>query len=145
MMKIDKQSIKLTLLLPAIFLCYSSIHAQKKKKQPPPLYSAYLFVYFTGNDKKEEQIRFALSKDGYHYQALNQNQPVIDAADISETGGVRDPHILRGAGGKTFYIVATDHCYYTGKAGLTSFKLIGIPFSLPAIIFLGCKKLNSFI
>ncbi|GAB2849567.1 glycoside hydrolase family protein [Hymenobacter ruber] len=70
--------------------------------------SAYLFVYFTGNDIKEEAIRFALSPDGYHYTALNGNRPVISSATISETGGVRDPHILRGADGKTFYMVATD-------------------------------------
>jgi arabinoxylan arabinofuranohydrolase len=69
---------------------------------------AYLFVYFTGNSKSEEQIRFALSKDGYHFQALNGNQPVISSSSISSTGGVRDPHILRGEDGKTFYMVATD-------------------------------------
>ncbi|TGE04689.1 family 43 glycosylhydrolase [Hymenobacter fodinae] len=70
--------------------------------------SAYLFVYFTGNDIKQEAIRFALSPDGYHYTALNGNRPVISSASISETGGVRDPHILRGHDGKTFYMVATD-------------------------------------
>ena len=71
-------------------------------------YSAYLFVYFTGNRKDEEQIRFALSDDGYNFRALNQDKPVISSAKISSTGGVRDPHILRGADGKTFYMVATD-------------------------------------
>ncbi|TPG71850.1 family 43 glycosylhydrolase [Hymenobacter nivis] len=75
---------------------------------PPAKPSAYLFTYFTGNDKKEEAIRFALSPDGYHYTALNSDRPVINSAAISETGGVRDPHILRGADGKTFYMVATD-------------------------------------
>ncbi|RYY16498.1 MAG: beta-xylosidase, partial [Cytophagaceae bacterium] len=74
----------------------------------PPKTSAYLFAYFTGNDLKEEAIRFALSPDGYHYTALNGNQPIVSSAEISETGGVRDPHILRGADGKTFYMVATD-------------------------------------
>lgn len=83
--------------------------APKKNPKPvAPKYTNYLFVYFTGNNKKEEQIRFALSSDGYHYHALNGDQPVINSADISETGGVRDPHILRGADGKTFYMVATD-------------------------------------
>ncbi|QKG55312.1 family 43 glycosylhydrolase [Hymenobacter sp. BRD128] len=75
---------------------------------PPAKPSAYLFVYFTGNDKAEEAIRFALSPDGYHYTALNGNRPVISSAAISQTGGVRDPHILRGADGKTFYMAATD-------------------------------------
>ncbi|WP_114778441.1 family 43 glycosylhydrolase [Botryobacter ruber] len=71
-------------------------------------YTAYLFTYFTGNRKYEEAIRFALSTDGYNYRALNSNQPVIKSEAISETGGVRDPHILRGADGKTFYMVVTD-------------------------------------
>ena len=79
--------------------------AQAPKPVKP---SAYLFAYFTGNDKSEEAIRFALSPDGYHYRALNGNRPVVSSAVISETGGVRDPHILRGADGKTFYMVATD-------------------------------------
>ena len=71
-------------------------------------YTAYLFAYFTGNSKSEEAIRFALSNDGYNFRALNGDQPVIPSEKISSTGGVRDPHILRGADGKTFYMVATD-------------------------------------
>ncbi|WP_132055734.1 family 43 glycosylhydrolase [Pseudocnuella soli] len=70
--------------------------------------SAYLFAYFTGNSKAEESIRFALSSDGYNYRALNNNEPIISSQQISATGGVRDPHILRGADGKTFYMVVTD-------------------------------------
>lgn len=79
----------------------------KKAVQKTP-YQAYLFAYFTGNNKNEEQIRFALSKDGYQYEALNGDQPIIPSSTISSTGGVRDPHILRGADGKSFYMVATD-------------------------------------
>lgn len=70
--------------------------------------SAYLFTYFTGNAKDDEAIRFAISTDGYNFRALNNNQAVIDSKQISATGGVRDPHILRGVDGKTFYMVATD-------------------------------------
>jgi hypothetical protein len=68
----------------------------------------YLFTYFTGNGKGEESIRFALSRDGYRYRALNANEPVISSEKISSTGGVRDPHILRGPDSRTFYMVATD-------------------------------------
>lgn len=71
-------------------------------------YSAYLFAYFTGNSGDQEAIRFAVSRDGYTYRALNGNQPIISSALISSKGGVRDPHILRGADGSTFYMVATD-------------------------------------
>ncbi len=70
--------------------------------------SAYLFVYFTGNRKEEEQIRFALSGDGYNFRALNQDKPIVSSEKISLSGGVRDPHILRCEDGKTFYMVATD-------------------------------------
>ncbi|MDB5019599.1 MAG: beta-xylosidase [Pedobacter sp.] len=69
---------------------------------------AYLFTYFTGNGNGEEAIRFALSSDGYTYKALNGNKPIIPSQDISSTGGLRDPHIVRAADGKTFYMVATD-------------------------------------
>jgi arabinoxylan arabinofuranohydrolase len=70
--------------------------------------TAYLFTYFTGNRTSEEAIHFAISRDGYHFRALHNDQPVISSAAISSSGGIRDPHILRGADGKTFYMVATD-------------------------------------
>ena len=65
-------------------------------------------MYFTGNHIQQEAICYALSEDGYNFHALNGNQPVLDSKVISSTGGVRDPHILRGQDGKTFYMVATD-------------------------------------
>ncbi|MBN2698751.1 MAG: family 43 glycosylhydrolase [Bacteroidales bacterium] len=70
--------------------------------------SAYLFTYFTGNSQYEEQIRFALSNDGLHYTPLNNGNPVINSADIALKKAVRDPHILRGEDGETFYMVVTD-------------------------------------
>lgn len=94
-------------LLGFVLLFALSAFAQKKSKTSSDP-GAYLFVYFTGNGPGEEEIRFALSKDGYKYLALNDNKPVINAADISAARGVRDPHILRGNDGKSFYMVATD-------------------------------------
>ena len=70
--------------------------------------AGYLFVYFTGNDISQEAICFALSNDGLSWHKLNAGRPVIDSKVISSTGGVRDPHILRGEDGHTFYMVATD-------------------------------------
>ncbi|WP_258104233.1 family 43 glycosylhydrolase [Marinoscillum sp. MHG1-6] len=70
-------------------------------------YVGYLFAYFTGNGPGEEQVRYALSTDGFNYFALNSNDPVIDSRIISARGGVRDPHILRGEDGM-FYMVLTD-------------------------------------
>ena len=70
-------------------------------------FASYLFAYFTGNNIAQEAIRFALSDDGLIYKALNNDQPIISSAAISNTGGVRDPHILRGNDG-LYYMVATD-------------------------------------
>lgn len=84
--------------------------------------TAYLFTYFTGNAPGEEAIRYAVSTDGYNFKALNGNQPVLDNAVISTTGGIRDPHILRGADGKTFYMVATD--LYVPKMGWKNYAMV---------------------
>lgn len=69
---------------------------------------AYLFTYFTGNAPEEEQICYALSEDGYNYTPLNHGNPIVKSDTIAFTGCVRDPHILRGEDGKTFYMVVTD-------------------------------------
>lgn len=69
---------------------------------------AYLFAYFKGNNVEDEAVCYAISKDAQNFYALNQNNPVIASEDISSTGGVRDPHILRGQNGRTFYMVLTD-------------------------------------
>lgn len=87
-----------------IAIGYSIAQSSIAKKD----YVGYLFAYFTGNSVEEEAVRFAISADGYNFMALNNNQPVIDSKQISSTGGVRDPHILRGEDGKTFYMVVTD-------------------------------------
>lgn len=95
-----------TAILMAAVVATAQRSTQSGPGQSP--YTGYLFAYFTGNSKVDESIHFAISKDGYHYTALNGDQPVIASEKISETGGVRDPHILRGADGKTFYMVVTD-------------------------------------
>lgn len=71
-------------------------------------YAGYLFAYFKGNAVEDEAVCYAISRDGYNYLALNNNNPVLDSKQISSTGGVRDPHILRAEDGKTFYMVVTD-------------------------------------
>ncbi len=85
-------------------------------------YEAYMFAYFTGNGPGQEAIRFAVSIDGFNYKALNNNQPVLDSKEISKSGGVRDPHILRGNDGKMFYMVATD--LYVPEMGWNNYAMI---------------------
>ncbi len=70
--------------------------------------AGYLFAYFKGDAVGEESVHYAISTDGYHYKALNGNMPVLRSDTISSTGGVRDPHMLRGIDGQTFYMVLTD-------------------------------------
>ncbi len=100
-----------------LFLSQSTCYAQNEKKVKK---EAYLFAYFSGNGDHHEAIRFALSEDGFHYTALNNGQPILDSKAISNSGGVRDPHILRGADGKTFYMVVTD--MHVAKNGWTGNK-----------------------
>jgi arabinoxylan arabinofuranohydrolase len=71
-------------------------------------FAGYLFTYFKGNTIKDESLCYAISTDGYNYRALNNNEPVIDSKMISSTGGIRDPHILRGEDGRSYYMVLTD-------------------------------------
>ncbi|MVN90537.1 family 43 glycosylhydrolase [Mucilaginibacter sp. HME9299] len=82
-----------------------------------PIFNGYLFSYFEGAGPKQtqEQIRFGVSSDAIHWTALNNNEPVLSSVNISSTGGVRDPHILRGEDDKTFFMVATD--MFTVKNG----------------------------
>lgn len=70
---------------------------------------AYLFAYFEGQGegRLQEHLRFAISDDGFSWKALNHNSPIISSDTISLTGGIRDPHMLRGNDGY-YYIVATD-------------------------------------
>ena len=90
-----------------MFTVALSVFSQQKEVQEKD-YVAYLFTYFTGNHISEEAVCYAVSMDGYSYWALNGGKPVLDSKVISSTGGVRDPHILRGEDGKTFYMVLTD-------------------------------------
>lgn len=105
------QTIQLSIL--AIFLFSGCKKAEN--------YQAYLFTYFIGNGPGEESIRFAVSEDGYNYRALNNNQPILNNEDICKTGGVRDPHILRGPD-KNFYMVVTD--LYTSEMGWNNYAMV---------------------
>lgn len=87
-------------LLFAFAFLASSVCAQE--------YTSYLFAYFSGNHPHGEQVRYALSADGYNYHALNNGNPVVGSDTIALKKCVRDPHILRAEDGKTFYMVLTD-------------------------------------
>lgn len=90
-----------------------TVQAQNKQK-----FAGYLFAYFEGGGDQNlmEQLRFAVSEDAQNWYALNGNRPIIASDSISESGGIRDPHILRGEDGY-YYIVATDMHTYDPKQG----------------------------
>ena len=86
-----------------------SLTAQAQTNNPEQKYAGYLFAYFEGGGDAnlQEQLRFAVSEDAQNWYALNGNRPIVNCDSISESGGMRDPHILRGEDG-CYYIVATD-------------------------------------
>lgn len=73
---------------------------------PRENHDSYLFAYFPSNS--DENLYFALSRDGFNYTPLNNGRCVMSSDTVAIKKGIRDPHILRGADGKTFYMVATD-------------------------------------
>lgn len=67
---------------------------------------AYLFVHFKEKFTPEgEQVYFALSKDGFHWNEVNGGDPVLTSSLGDQ--GVRDFTITRTRNGR-FYILATD-------------------------------------
>ena len=67
----------------------------------------YLFVHFKERSTPDgEQVYFSISKDGFHWNAVNGGHPVLWA--YYGTRGVRDFTIVRHPISGKFYIVATD-------------------------------------
>jgi len=72
----------------------------------PPAKGGYLFTTFkNGTQPESEQIYFGLSKDGFHWDALNNGNAVL-VSDIGEKG-VR-AYLLRSHDGRKFFLIATD-------------------------------------
>lgn len=74
--------------------------------------TAYLFVHFTGDERNptDEQLYFALSRDGAHWKDLRPaGRPAIEWR--GGEAGVRDPYIMRDPNGG-FRIIATDLSIY---------------------------------
>lgn len=66
---------------------------------------AYLFIHFREKTTPDgEQVYFALSRDGFHWETVNDGRPVLWAYYGDK--GVRDHTIMRA--GEHFVILATD-------------------------------------
>jgi len=69
--------------------------------------SNYLFVHFREKTSPEgEQVHFAISRDGFHWEALNNGAPILWAYYGDK--GVRDMTIVRDRHTGRFHIFATD-------------------------------------
>ena len=77
----------------------------------------YLFCYFIGNAPEEERVHFALSDDGYNFNALNGNKSIIKQNLGKKC--CRDPFIFRDEKG-VFHIIATDMMSAEGWANNNS-------------------------
>ncbi len=94
--------------------------AAPSRTPAPGEHSAYLFAHFTGESPRGEQIYFAVSEDGRHWNDLNNSEPVL-VSDLGEKG-VRDPSLIRLADGKKFLLLATDLRIAAGRGWGESMK-----------------------
>ena len=82
-----------------------TIKAAPAKKE----YSAYVYTYFRGNiygNGESQHIHMATSKDGFFWEAINDNEPVL-TAELG-TKGVRDSFLVRSPEGDHFFLIGTD-------------------------------------
>lgn len=80
-----------------------------KAKPEEKEYQAYIYTYFRGNiygNGESQHIHAAVSTDGFYWEALNKNEPLLKAE--LGTGGVRDSYLIRSPEGDHFYLIGTD-------------------------------------
>ena len=76
----------------------------------------YLFVHFREKTSPDgEQVYFAISRDGFHWEALNDGQPVLWAY-YGDHGG-RDMTFCRVKATGRFHIFASDVSLCYGMGG----------------------------
>lgn len=75
--------------------------------------TAYLMVFHRDDT---HGLYMAMSRDGYHFTALNDAHPVIAGDTIATQKGIRDPHIYRGPDG-AFYLAMTDLHIFAQREG----------------------------
>ncbi len=73
--------------------------------------NTYLFSHFIGEQQDGEQVYFAASRDGLHWQDLNGGKPVL-RSNLGDRGA-RDPFMMRHPQTGRFYLIATEQSYYT--------------------------------
>lgn len=106
---------------------------------------AYLFVCFQDDENKHdiEELFYGVSKDGYHFKALNGNKPVF--ASRLGTCHMRDPFAFKGQDGY-YYIAATDMNCRNGWASQSTIVIYKTPdlINFEDGILVDYSKFNGF-
>ena len=94
---------KLSIVLLALATCMS-MSAQNLVK------GDYGYLYCHMSDKGE-WTAYAVSRDGYNYQDINDGKPIFNPEEHARIeGGTRDAYITRMHNGKGYIMVITDMC-----------------------------------
>ena len=73
----------------------------------------YLYCHMSDHG---EWTAYAVSRDGYNYEDINDGKPIFDPAEHARIeGGTRDAYITRSWDGKGFVMVTTDMCVAKSK------------------------------
>lgn len=80
-------------------------------------FTGYLYASFVEPEVSayRQQVYFASSNDGVHWDDLNRNKPVLEST--LGTKATRDHYILRTPEGDRFYLIATDLDCTSGRWG----------------------------
>lgn len=93
----------------------SNLRIRKIKLERRTGMQAYLFVHFKEKRTPDgEQVYFGISKDGFHWETVNEGNPVLWSYQGDH--GVRDFTIIRTKDGR-FLIMATDLSLAYGMPG----------------------------
>ena len=80
-----------------------------------PQKGTYGYLYCHMSDRGE-YTAYALSRDGYHYEDLNDGEAVFSPEEHARIeGGTRDAYITRTHDGKGYLMVTTDMCVRKSK------------------------------
>lgn len=132
MRKISKKllSVLLAALMVITAIPVFTVNVSAATLNRDPSLDKYIYAYFCGN--KDCQVRFAVSDDGYNFEALNGGNQILNTtADeiitfngkvgMGNQKGARDPFIIKKPNAEGYYIIATDlNNHYSSKDGSVS-------------------------
>ena len=107
-MKNFRKALSLLLAVTIVLSCWVWVdpHQHMAEAANEAAKDHYLFAYFTGTSVDGQKIHLAVSKDGYNYTALKNNDPIL--LPSKGVGNVRDPYIWYDERTNYYYVLATD-------------------------------------